>query len=166
MGRAGTAVPALLLLLTGCTGAVSAGDRTTAVGTQAGTASAGEASASAAPTASGGWDPRTPPQLPDAQRTFVEAGGETGAHSFPVISDIRRGTLQVSVVCSGSVTVEVKVGSMTGSSTVCADGGPGQYDEMVVDREYRNVSVSVTSRTTGSWGLSVGWTKVVAEPPG
>ncbi|MFJ9347294.1 hypothetical protein [Streptomyces sp. NPDC101237] len=161
MGRAGIAVPVVLLVLTGCTATAPAAGRPAASGTPA---QAAPSVPSATPTASG--DPRTPPQLVDVQRTFVAAGGRTRPHVFPVIPDIRRGTLEVGVVCSGSGTVEVTVGSLVSSSTVCADGDPGQHDESVLYREYRNVSVSVTSRTTGSWGLSVGWTRSVAAPRG
>ncbi|MFJ6703091.1 MULTISPECIES: hypothetical protein [unclassified Streptomyces] len=163
MGRAGIAVPLVLLVLTGCSAATaSTAGRPAASGTPV--QAAPSVSASDSPGATG--DPRNPPRLFDAQRTFVTAGGRTGPHVFPVIPDIRRGTLEVGVICSGSGTVEVKVGSLVSYSAVCADGDPGQNDESVLYRDYRNVSVTVTSRTPGPRGLSVGWTRSVAEPRG
>lgn len=68
------------------------------------------------------------------------------------------------MICSGSGTVHVKVGSVLGFTVVCADGDPGVYNEMALPHGRKNVAVSVTSRTTGSWGLSLGWTKTV-DPP-
>ncbi|MDX6363601.1 MAG: hypothetical protein QOC85_2611 [Streptomyces sp.] len=65
------------------------------------------------------------------------------------------------MVCSGSGSVEVKVGSFVGYSVVCRDGDPGQYNEVALREGHKKVALSVTSRTTGSWGLSVGWTKAV-----
>jgi hypothetical protein len=88
----------------------------------------------------------------------VAAGGQTGSHSFSLISRIRRGTLQVAVVCSGSGTVDVNVGSLVSYTAVCAQGDPGQYDEVGLSSGHENVAVSVTSRTSGTWALSVGWT--------
>ncbi|MGW7420226.1 hypothetical protein ACWGJB_09200 [Streptomyces sp. NPDC054813] len=150
----------VLLALAGCTSATSTGDRATASEAPAGTASSGEPSV----TASATGDPRVPPQLADAQKTFVKTGGNTGPRSFPVIPEIRKGTLQFAVICSGSGTVDVKVGSLADSTTVCADGDPGVHNESVLDRDYRNVVVTVTSKTAGSWGLSVGWTKSTNPP--
>ncbi|MGW2957802.1 hypothetical protein ACWDGI_04840 [Streptomyces sp. NPDC001220] len=150
----------VLLALAGCTHTTSTDGRAPASGTPAGTASSSVPSV----TASATGDPRVPPQLSDAQKTFVKTGGKTGPHSFPVIPEIRKGTLEVAVICSGSGTVDVKVGSLASSTSVCADGDPGQYNEVVLDRDYKNVVVSVTSRTAGAWGLSVGWTKVVNPP--
>jgi hypothetical protein len=105
--------------------------------------------------------PRTPPQLPDAQKTFIETGGRIGPHSFPAISRIQRGTLQVAAICSGSGTIEVKVGSFVSFTAVCGDGDPGQYNEVALGQGHENVAVSVATRTSGSWGLSVGWTKTI-----
>ncbi|MEU2619981.1 hypothetical protein ABZ642_17915 [Streptomyces sp. NPDC007157] len=150
----------VLLALAGCTTTTSTGERATASETPAGTASSSEPSA----TASATGDPRIPPQLVDAQKKFVKSGGNTGSRSFPVIAEIRKGTLEVAVICSGTGTVDFKVGSVADFTTGCADGDPGQYDEVALDHDYRNVVVSVTSRTAGSWGLSVGWTKVVNPP--
>ncbi|GAA3813055.1 hypothetical protein GCM10022403_053400 [Streptomyces coacervatus] len=77
--------------------------------------------------------PRTPPQLSDVQKTFITAGGKAGSYEFPAISEFQRGTLGVSA----------------------------QLNEMALSRGRKNVAVSVTTRTSGSWGLSVGWTKTI-----
>jgi hypothetical protein len=69
------------------------------------------------------------------------------------------------VICSGSGTVDVHVGSLVSYTVVCADDDPGQVDEVAMSHSHKNVAVSVTSRTSGSWGLSVGWTKTI-DPPG
>lgn len=150
-----------LLALTGCTSATSTGDRASASGTPIETASAGTPSASTSVTA----DPRTAPQLPDAQKKFIETGGKTGPRSFPEIPQIQQGTLEVAVICSGSGTIDVNVGSLVSYTVVCANGDPGQYNEVGLRHSHKNVAVSVTSKTSGAWGLSVGWTKTV-DPPG
>lgn len=82
-----------------------------------------------------------------------------------MLPQIQRGTLEVAVLCSGSGTIDVNVGSFASFTVVCADGDPGQVNEVATSRSYKNVAVSVTSKTTGSWGLSVGWTKTI-DPPG
>ncbi|MFD6997781.1 hypothetical protein ACFWA5_16220 [Streptomyces mirabilis] len=69
------------------------------------------------------------------------------------------------MICSGSGTIDVKVGSLVSFTVVCADGDPGQVNELDMSHGHKNVAVSVTSKTSGSWGLSVGWTRTI-DPPG
>lgn len=90
---------------------------------------------------------------------FIAVGGKTGSVSFPEIPRIRQGTLEVAVVCSGTGTIDVNVGSVAAFGVVCADGDPGQLNESELGRSHKDVAASVTSRTSGSWALSVGWTK-------
>jgi len=160
MGRVRIVIPVALLALTGCTSATSTGDRAATSEAPVETASPSGHSAPASATA----DPRIPPQLPDAQKKFIEVGGKTGPHSFPEIPQIQQGTLEVAVICSGSGTVDVNVGSFVSYTVVCANGDPGQFNEVGLKRSHKNVAVSVSAKTSGSWGLSVGWTKVV-DPP-
>ncbi|MFE7165890.1 hypothetical protein [Streptomyces sp. NPDC057616] len=160
MGRMGWGIPVTLtlLVLTGCTSARSDGGHASVGRTPVETTSSGHPSAAASRAAA---EPQHAPELLDAQRTFVAAGGQTGSHSFSPISHIRRGTLEVAVVCSGSGTVDVNVGSLVSYTAVCAPGDPGQYDEVGLSRGHEDVAVSVTSKTSGSWALSVGWTENV-----
>ncbi|MFG2792177.1 hypothetical protein [Streptomyces sp. NPDC048419] len=158
VGRVGMVIWVVaLLVLAGCTGSTSSGGHASASGTPAETASSGHPSAAA----SDGAGPRAAPQLSDARRTFIKTGGRTGSHSFSPISHIQRGTLEVAVVCSGSGVIDVNIGSLVSYTAVCAHGDPGQYDEVGLGRPHRNVAVSVTSKTSGSRALSVGWTKNV-----
>lgn len=69
------------------------------------------------------------------------------------------------MICSGSGTIDVRVGSLVSYGVACADDDPGQLNEVAMSHSYKNIAVSVTSRTNGSWGLSVGWTKTI-DPPG
>ena len=140
------------IALTGCSGTTSSNAEARP------TASETPHAAAAASTA-----PDTPPQLLDAQKTFITAGGKTGSYEFPAISEIQRGTLEIAAICSGSGTIDVKVGSFIGFTVRCGNGDPGEFNEDVLSQGRKDVAVSVTSRTSGSWGLSVGWTKVV-EP--
>lgn len=165
MGRIGIVVPVVLLALTGCTSTTSTGGRATASETPVETASSGTPSADRSATPSVTADSRIPPQLPDAQKTFIKTGGKTGPHSFPAIPQIQRGTLEVAVICSGSGTIEVNVGSLVSYTVVCANGDPGQFNEVGLRHSHKNVAVSVTSKKSGSWGLSVGWTKTI-DPRG
>lgn len=164
MGRIGIVIPVVLLTLTGCTSTTATG-RATARETPVDTASSSTPSAGPSATPSVPAGPLFPPQLPDAQKTFIKTGGKTGSHSFPALAQIQRGTLEVAVICSGSGHIEVNVGSLVSYTVVCADGDPGQVDEVAMSHGHKNVAVSVTSKTSGSWGLSVGWTKTI-DPPG
>ena len=161
MGRIGIVIPVALLVLTGCTSATSTGGRVTVSKTPHETTSSG--TPSAAPSVN--VDPRVPPQLPDAQKTFIKTGGKTGPHAFPEIPQVQRGTLEVGVICSGSGTIDVNIGSLVSYTVVCGNGHPGQFNEVGLRHSHRNVSVSVTTKTKGSWGLSVGWAKII-DPPG
>ncbi|KUM96189.1 hypothetical protein AQI95_42720 [Streptomyces yokosukanensis] len=69
------------------------------------------------------------------------------------------------MTCSGSGTIDVNIGTLVSYTVVCADGKPGQYNEVGLRHSHKNVAVSVTAKTNGSWGLSVGWTKTI-DPPG
>jgi hypothetical protein len=82
-----------------------------------------------------------------------------------MIPQLQRGTLEVAVICSGSGTIDVNVGSFVSYTVVCANGNPEQFNEVGLKRSHKNVAVSVNSKTSGSWGLSVGWTKTI-DPPG
>jgi hypothetical protein len=157
-------VPVVLLALAGCSGADTAagagtpstdrhlgGNRLDSSHLPVETPSAGEGSVAV--------EPRIPPELPDAKKTFVEGVGKHGSRSFPVISRIPPGTLEVAVVCTGSGSVDVNVGSFVGYTVTCADGGPGELDEVGLSDSRRDVVVSVVSRTSGVWGISVGWSK-------
>lgn len=161
-------VPVVLLALAGCSGAdtaAGAGAGTPSNGRHLGgnpldrshlpveTPSAGEGSVAV--------DLRIPPELPDAKKTFVEGVGKRGSRSFPVISRIPSGALEVAVVCNGSGSVDVNVGSFVSYTVMCADGGPGELDEVGLSDSRRDVVVSVVSRTSGVWGISVGWSKDV-----
>jgi hypothetical protein len=106
LGRIGIVVPVVLLALTGCTSTASTGDRAAASGTPVDTASSGAPAAHPSATPSVTVDPRFPPRLPDAQKTFITTGGKKGPHSFPVLPQIQRGTLEVAVICSGSGTID------------------------------------------------------------
>ncbi|MFD8004892.1 hypothetical protein [Streptomyces mirabilis] len=68
------------------------------------------------------------------------------------------------MICSGSGTIDVKVGSLVSYTVVCADDDPGQVNKLDMSHSRKNVAVSVTSKTSGSWGLSVGWTRTIAPP--
>ena len=68
------------------------------------------------------------------------------------------------MICSGSGTIDVNVGSFVSYTVVCANGDPGQFNEVGLKHSHKNVAVSVTSKTSGSWGLSVGWTKTITPP--
>ncbi|GHE13968.1 hypothetical protein [Streptomyces alanosinicus] len=149
-----------LLALTACS-ATSTGHRATTSGTPHETASPSASSAAPGTNA----DPRIPPQLPDAQKTFIKAGGKTGPHSFSTIRQVQPGTLEVAVICSGSGTIDVNIGSLVSYTVICADGKPGQFNEVGLRRSHKNVAVSVDAKTKGSWGLSVGWAKTI-DPPG
>jgi hypothetical protein len=116
-------------------------------------------------SASGGEEPLASPQLPDAQRTFVSSGAQAGSRRFSDIPRIEPGTLEVAVICSGSGTVDVNVGSFVSYTVECRNGDPGQYNEVALREGHKKVALSVTSRTTGSWGLSVGWAKAVRPDP-
>lgn len=148
---------AALLALTGCSNSTPGESRAPASRTPAEVHSS-----AAAPSETP--DARTPPQLPDAQRTFIKVGGKKGSSRFPTIPHIRRGTLEIGVICSGSGTIEVHVGSIVGFTNICGDSDPGQFNEVALKEIHNNVAVSVTSRTSASWGLSVGWTKETAPP--
>jgi hypothetical protein len=147
----------VLLALTGCT--------STTPSTDARPSASGAIAASSTPTATASpvtaAASRTPPQLLDAQKTFIAAGGQTGPHAFPAISRIQQGTLEVAAICSGSGTIDVKIGSFIGYTVVCGNGGPGELNEAALSEGHENVAVSVAARTTGSWGLSVGWMRGV-----
>ncbi|MFJ5270632.1 hypothetical protein [Streptomyces sp. NPDC088358] len=165
MRRIAMAVPVALVALAGCTGTTSTGGRATAGEGPVESASPGRSSAAPSPASAVTADPRIPPQLPDAQETFIRTGGKTGGYAFPEIPLVRRGTLEVGVICSGSGTIDVKVGSFMAQSVACSDSGPRQLDQLASGNSHKNVAVSVTSTATGSWGLSVGWTKTI-DPHG
>lgn len=68
------------------------------------------------------------------------------------------------MICSSSGTIDVNVGSIVSYTVVCAKGDPGQLNEVGLRHIHRNVAVSVTTKTSGIWGLSVGWTKDSVTP--
>lgn len=160
VGQLGAVAAVAILVLTGCTSTTSHGDRATPSGPPTKQTSPGTPTATPSATA----DPRTPPQLLQAEKAFIRAGGRTGPHAFPEIPQIQKGTLEVGVICSGSGTIDVNVGSIVSYTVVCANGDPGQLNEVGLRRIHTNVAVSVTTKTHGMWGLSVGWTKSIASP--
>lgn len=160
VSRLGLASAVAVLTLTGCTSTKSDGHRETPSGPSATAASPSTPTAIPSVTA----NPRTPPQLPEAEKTFIRAGGKTGPQTFPEIPQIGQGTLEVGVICSGSGTVDVNVGSIVSYTVVCGNGDPGQLNEVGLRHIHKNVAVSVTTKTSGSWGLSVGWTKSIVSP--
>ncbi|GGP31645.1 hypothetical protein GCM10018980_67530 [Streptomyces capoamus] len=149
-----------VLTVTGCTSTAPDGHRAPLSSPPA--QAAPPSTPTAVPSATG--NPRTPPQLSAAEETFIRAGGEKAPRTFPEIPRIGQGTLEVGVICSGSGTVDVTVGSIVDYTVVCANGDPGQLNEVGLRRSRNNVTVSVTTRTSGIWGLSVGWTKDSVTP--
>ncbi|TQJ75358.1 hypothetical protein [Streptomyces sp. SLBN-31] len=156
MGRIGILIPLALLALTGCVNSSSNESHTAVDKTPVPVRSSDSPSATA--------DDHAPPQLTDAQKTFIKAVGKTGSRKFPAIPRIQRGTLEIGIICSGSGTVDVNVGSIVGYTVTCGNSDPGQFNEVGLKKIHDNVVVSVANKTDGSWGLAVGWTKHI-DPP-
>ncbi|MFE4548606.1 hypothetical protein [Streptomyces sp. NPDC056785] len=159
--RTAWAVAVALLALTGCTGTAPGGGPATTGGGRPAPPSPARSATAPSPASSGAAEAGTAPQLLDVQRTFIRAGHRTGSWSFPEIPLIRPGALEIAVTCSGSGSLGVRIGSTTSLTVPCSDGDSTQLDTVASDRSRRNVTVSVASRTTGTWGLSVGWTEAV-----
>lgn len=158
--RIGVAGAVAVLTVTGCTSTSTDGHRKNASSPSVKGTSPGRPTA--VPSETG--NPRIPPPLPGAGKTFIQVGGKRGPRTFSAIPYIGQGTLEVGVICSSSGTIDVNVGSIVSYTVVCAKGDPGQLNEVGLRHIHRNVAVSVTTKTSGIWGLSVGWTKDSVTP--